>query len=193
MPEVYFKPNDIQTFSGRGYDFQNPTPEMIDLSDIAHHLSQMCRFAGATRVHCSVAEHSVLCSHILRRMGHNRADQLHALFHDAHEAYIWDCPRPLKPLLGRQFGDLADACDAVICRRFGLSLEMLREPFIKIVDDMALVAEAREFMHHGPERWAGWEERYRFVDDLPTGLMPHGFDAVKAEYLFLDRAKELGI
>lgn len=193
MPTVLYKTNDIQTFTGRGYDFQAPTTEMIDLSDIAHHLSQICRFAGATSQHCSVAEHSVLVSRILERLGYDRRAQVHGLFHDGHEAYIWDCPRPLKPLLGRQFLELADACDAVICEKFGLSLEIIHEPFVKVTDDMALIAEAHAFMHNGPEYWEDWEERYQFVEPLPLGLEPHGFDAVRAEYLFLDRAKELGI
>lgn len=39
----------IETASGRGFNFLAPTPEMIDIDDIAHALSHLCRYTGHCR------------------------------------------------------------------------------------------------------------------------------------------------
>ena len=84
----------ITTFSGTIFNLIDPRPEMIVLDDIAHHLSMVCRWAGATKEFFSVAQHSVLVSKIV-------PDHLQrwALLHDAAEAYIGDITRPLKAML----------------------------------------------------------------------------------------------
>ena len=38
--------NWFQTRTGKLIDVQNPTPDMVDLEDIAHSLSMICRYAG---------------------------------------------------------------------------------------------------------------------------------------------------
>ena len=52
--------NWFQTKTGKLVDVQNPTPDIVDLEDIAHALSMTCRYAGHCREFYSVAEHSVL-------------------------------------------------------------------------------------------------------------------------------------
>ena len=41
--------NWLQTFTGKLVDIENPTPEMVDIQDIAHALSMTCRFGGHCR------------------------------------------------------------------------------------------------------------------------------------------------
>lgn len=92
----------ITTFSGIAFDLANPTPDMICIEDIAHHLAMVCRWAGATSSFFSVAQHCVLvskvCSPELRQW---------ALLHDAAEAYIGDLTRPLKAILRADVGALS--------------------------------------------------------------------------------------
>jgi hypothetical protein len=48
--------------SGIVFDYLNPTMDMIDINDIAHHLSQICRYSGGMPHIYSVARHSIICS-----------------------------------------------------------------------------------------------------------------------------------
>lgn len=67
------------------------------ITDIAHALSNLCRFGGHSRHFYSVAEHSVLCSLLADDLGY--CDPFEALMHDAHESVISDMPAPWKPHL----------------------------------------------------------------------------------------------
>lgn len=195
-PEVKFHPNAIQTYSGQAYDFANPDPNTVKLVDIAHALSNMCRFAGHVSRFYSVAEHCVRVSKVLEVQGYNQFYQLVGLLHDGHEAYVWDCPRPFKPLLGDVFEDFADKADEVIAASF-LPPDTTQKWFhcdeVKTADDMLLVAEAQELMHFGPEHWAGWKKRYQYVEPLPFDPGILGWPPDIAERNFLARAAELGV
>ena len=85
----------IETFNHNfvHYIGQND-PRYFDIEDIAHSLSQLCRFNG----HCigtyTVAQHSCIVAEYARD-----EHKLIALMHDAAEAYIGDIPRPLKYLI----------------------------------------------------------------------------------------------
>lgn len=85
----------IQVFSGNYVDLVNPDMNTILIEDIAHSLSNLCRFTGHTRHFYSVAHHSIAVSKIVP---HEYA--LEALLHDATEAYLGDVSSPLKSLLG---------------------------------------------------------------------------------------------
>jgi hypothetical protein len=106
----------LQTHSGKRIDLINPTPEMVDIEDIAHALSMICRFNGHCRDFYSVAEHSVMAealgSQMMMRQEAERSSKklsvlpkptsefvqksLELLLHDAAEAYIGDFTAPLK-------------------------------------------------------------------------------------------------
>ena len=53
----------IQTFTGKWLDLNSPDPSQINIEDIAHDLSMLCRFNGQCTKFYSVAEHSVRMSH----------------------------------------------------------------------------------------------------------------------------------
>jgi len=80
----------IRTYTGRKFYPLDPRTEDIDIRDIAHALSNVCRFTGHVRKFYSVAQHCVLLSLITE-------EKLPwGLLHDASEAYIADIARPIK-------------------------------------------------------------------------------------------------
>ena len=81
----------IQTYTGGKFHLLAPRQEEINIVDIAHALSMMCRFTGHVRRFYSVSEHSWHASYLVPKQ-----DALWALLHDASEAYMADMNRPLK-------------------------------------------------------------------------------------------------
>lgn len=81
----------IRTFTGKKFNLLDPSPEDIDIRDIAHALSLINRFTGHTIKPYSVSEH---CLHVSREVPPEYA--LQGLLHDAAEAYINDLSSPLK-------------------------------------------------------------------------------------------------
>lgn len=85
----------VSTSKGQ-FDLINPSPEDVDWLVIASSLGKLCRFAGHTQSHYSVAEHSFRLAIAVELAGGNEAAQLQALLHDAHEAYTGDITRPMR-------------------------------------------------------------------------------------------------
>ena len=94
-PDHYFW---IETWSGKNFDYVDFNPEAICIEDIAHSLSQKCRFNGHTNNFYSVAQHCLNVMWNLRKKGYSHEVQLLGLLHDAAEAYISDLPSPLKAM-----------------------------------------------------------------------------------------------
>ena len=84
----------IQTYSGEVFSPEYPTEDTINLEDIAHALSMICRFNGHCAQFYSVAEHSVYVSRFV-----SLELAMWGLMHDAAEAYISDLARPVKPMV----------------------------------------------------------------------------------------------
>lgn len=128
-----FKPNCIRTFTGQYVNFIDPDPDTIVIEDIAHALSNMCRWGGHTPRFYSVAQHSILCSkHV------DKHYRLAALMHDASEAYLMDIPRPIKKLLAN-YNEIENKLMEVIAKKFKFEWPM-PEP-VRISDDYMLYHE----------------------------------------------------
>ena len=123
--------NEIRTFMGKMVDPMNPDPELINLVDIAHSLSNLCRWNGHTMKFYSVAEHSIFVANAVEKP----EDKIAAMLHDASEAYIGDVTRPLKHRLKNYF-DMEYDIMVVISRKFGFKYPLSAE--VKAADDYAL-------------------------------------------------------
>lgn len=130
------------TRSGVSFHPLDPRPEEIVIDDIAHALSNVCRFGGHCRAHYSVAQHSVEVS---RYLGKRHGDLLakYGLLHDAAEAYMGDFIRPIKKLMP-SYKEAEDVLLRVILVKFGLDPNVPDE--VKVADNVILACEARDLM-----------------------------------------------
>ena len=130
----------ITTHSGVRFWPLLPNPDDIWIDDIAHALSNQCRFAGHTCVFYSVAEHSVRVSQLCRP-----EDALWGLLHDASEAFLSDVPAPLKELPEYEAYRAAEcSLQGTIAVRFGLSTEQPRS--VTEADRTVLGIEIRDLL-----------------------------------------------
>jgi 5'-deoxynucleotidase YfbR-like HD superfamily hydrolase len=135
----------ISTFTGKKIYPWDPKPEDIEILDIAISLSRTARFRAHTTGFYSVAQHSLLASHLVPF-----SDMLWGLLHDAPEAYIGDFPGPLKQMVP-EYEVAEQALMRAVCDRFGLPHKM--PPSVEEVDLLLLVSEADRLMHFHPEDW----------------------------------------
>ncbi|MDH0894254.1 MULTISPECIES: phosphohydrolase [unclassified Pseudomonas] len=89
----------ILTNNAVPFSLLNPAADMVVAADLAHALSNVCRFNGHSAWHYSVAQHSLLVADLIALEGGSAEEQLAGLLHDSTEAYISDLTRPLKLLL----------------------------------------------------------------------------------------------
>jgi hypothetical protein len=166
--------------SGLAYDFVDSDPKNIKIVDIARALSQTCRFGGFAHPFCSVATHSLLVADIVAVTEPEL--EIAAFLHDAHEAYLGDRPRPMKPHIP-EFARLTEIADVAIGEAFGVDPRDFHMPAVKEADRLALLHEGRRLMPKGPTG---------DIPPLPSGVsvsLEDGLDDTR----FLERAAELGI
>lgn len=166
----------IQTYTGIQFWPMDPRPEEIDIRDIAHALSMLCRFNGHCQSFYSVAEHCVHVSSIVAP-----ENQLWGLLHDAAEAYLSDIPRPIKQVLP-DFKRFEDHLLTVIAKRFSLPVNIPEG--VHQADNVLLATEKNSIMGEEPAPWM----------DLPDSLDPAMIQCLvpgEAEVFFLERYREL--
>lgn len=163
----------METFSGGKVHFRDPKPEEIHITDIAHHLSLLCRYTGACYEFYSVADHSLRVAKIapfkLRLAG---------LLHDAAEAYINDISRPVK--YTHKLDETEAILTKVIDEKYGIDS---KNPAIRAADNILLATEARDLMPNTD----GWR---KLPKPLLTRIRP--LEPKEAERLFLAKFYEYG-
>jgi hypothetical protein len=134
----------IRTGTGGQFWPLDPKPEHVRIEDIAHALSNRCRYGCFARPFYSVAQHSVIVSKHC-----DPQDALWGLLHDAEEAYspFGDIPRPVKVRLPPFVAEVNARIQRAVCDRFGMDYE---EPAsVKGTDNSIIYDEKRAVMRHG--------------------------------------------
>jgi hypothetical protein len=163
----------MQTYTGRAFYPLEPNPGDVDLLDIAHGLSMLCRYNGHVSRFYSVAEHCVLMSFAVAP-----EHALWALLHDATEAYLGDMIRPLKRQMPA-YRAVEQEVMTAICDRFGLDYECPDE--IKAADTRILRDERAALLGPSPQPWLAVE------DVEPLGVEVRGWSPARAEMEYLAR------
>lgn len=174
------KNNWIQTCGSRVFRLSEPRAEDVAIEEIAHSLSLQCRFTGHTRLHYSVAEHSVHCSEIVEP-----AFALDGLLHDASEAYLGDVSSPLKRELGAAWDAVEERIERVITEAFGLLYPHPRA--VIHADKIMLGIECRDLLGDPLHHWCEINED----DDLYERRIVEPWPPSYAELRFLRRFHEL--
>lgn len=143
----------ITTYTGKRFHLFASNPSEVCIEDIAHALSNKCRWAGHSKKFYSVAEHSLIVSRRLAEINEPEVVQMAGLLHDAAEAYTGDVGRPLKKeivvkyFLEEPFSEFEERLLRRIYRGFGLIYR--DSPVIKEVDDELLATEAVYVLKNG--------------------------------------------
>jgi 5'-deoxynucleotidase YfbR-like HD superfamily hydrolase len=161
---------------GEYFDFLDPSSCGFHIEDIAHGLSNICRFAGHCREFYSVAQHSVYVSQLVPP-----EHAFAGLMHDAVEAFVGDMAKPLKDLLPA-YREIEHAIEAALFARYGLLLPMHHS--IKEADIVMLATEQVALMQNRDT----WHYTHgRQPADIEIRPMPPR----EAKWFFLDRYIEL--
>lgn len=138
----------FMTYTGRLFNPFDPQPEDINIQDIAHALSQTCRYGGMCSEYYSVAQHS---GHVSSQCTDKDDWKLWGLLHDAAEAYIGDMPKPFKPFM-LNFDNLETIILKVIADKFDLKWYDNNDVqdgvpgHVSAVDEQMLYTEARQLL-----------------------------------------------
>jgi len=166
----------IQTHLGKKIAPYALDPEQIYIEDIAHSLSNLCRFNGHTKVFYSVAQHSVHVAQLCFEKINNHRMAYMALLHDMPEYTLGDNPRPLKKQMP-EYVVLEEEVAKVMYKHFGITTEeqAMFQDVIKYFDNVALITEATQLLACPPI--LDWTAHYPVEPD-PNPITPlHPEDA----------------
>lgn len=166
----------IQTHTGRKFYPLSPDVSSVDIEDIAHALSNICRFTGHIDEFYSVAQHSV---HVAQFSGEHA---LWGLLHDASEAYIADISSPIKRTsYFEDYRAIEDNLMNVICDKYGLQHGMPES--VRLADSKMLSTEYKDLMKIKISDWGFKHEPYDFT------VVP--VSPKEAKFMFLEYYKKL--
>ncbi len=176
--------NYLKTYSGNCLDPLNPKKEDINIRDIAHALSYVCRGNGQTTHFYSVAQHCINCEKEAVARGYSEKIRLACLLHDAAEAYMSDFIRPIKQLMP-EYSVMEKRLLDVIFEKFGLA-DITEEEWtlVKEIDDVLLEVDLVVLLKE-PMPKTG----YRYYRNPDLEEKP--FLDVEEEFLAI--ARELGV
>ena len=172
--------SEIMTCSKKMFDPLHPAVELIDIEDIAHALSMLCRANGHFPTFYSVGQHCINCMEEARARGYSLRVQLGCLLHDASEAYLSDVTRPVKAELPRYL-EIEEPLQNCIWDKFlGRPLSPTEYDQVFEIDDAILAHEFINLMGVAiidptPELFS--QPQYAFT----------GFEQCQQEYLALFR------
>ena len=176
----------IRVIGNRYFHMHSDDANEVSLDAIAGATSRLCRFTGhlidGVEVY-SVAEHSVLVSHLLERMGCPAGVIYQGLLHDASEAYLADIAAPFKGEV-TGYHDVEDRIMERIKDRFLLPDEF--DYRVDIADWYALFIEARQIVctdERELSTWMGYDEYGEASQELQVPVQCWLPSMAKAQFL----------
>ena len=139
----------VTTYSGARFFVDDCNIADIPMYDIAHALSQNCRFNGHLERFYSVAEHSVIVSALVPE-----EYALTALLHDVSEAFVPDMPRPFKRYI-TGFEEYEERIQRSVAEHYGTIYPLPEE--VKYIDKN-IVRDEAEFFYPKPPSWITYYE-----------------------------------
>lgn len=135
------------TNSGTKIDIEDISINDINLKDIAHHLTKICRYGGALDLnkHYSVANHSMVLFHYAVDSGCSEELQKSLLLHDAAECYLGDIVAGLKKYLP-DYRYIEHKLESLIKEKYQISNNQFIIDLTKELDTRIVLDEARAFM-----------------------------------------------
>lgn len=137
-----------QTYpSGNKIYFDNPDPNKILITDIAHQLALTNRYAGATKFPYSVAQHCVLMSEVVPDKW-----KFYALMHDSPEYICQDLVSMIKNIVGDSYQLVYKGVEDIIYRKYGLPTGPMPQ-VIKTADLRMLATEKKYLSARSGHSW----------------------------------------
>jgi uncharacterized protein len=187
----------ITTYTGRRFYYDNISKDSIYIPDILHALSRINRFTGHSKRRYSVGEHTFLGLVMAELLEYTPLERFQWFIHDFTEAYVNDCPAPLKRLLP-EFISIEGEVEKAILDFFGLP-ELTEEQYRKVkrIDMTMLVLEMRDLTLHNHEDFIDDYTYIEMLDDdnFNIGLKPFDDDYLTQllTTIFNSLVKELGL
>lgn len=156
----------LKTYTGRIFDFNNITKDSIYIPDVLHALPSLNRFLGHSSRPYSVGEHTLRGYLMCHELGFTPEQKLYWFIHDFTEAYVGDCPTPLKKLLPN-FKDYEAQVEKAILEHLNL-----REPteeeynLVKRIDATMLVLEMRDLTLHDYQNFINEDVYDEMISDM---------------------------
>ena len=136
----------ITTYTGKHFDPVNPDMTQVDIQDIAHALSLICRGNGQVKSFFSVGQHCINAAREAIARGYSNRVILACLLHDACESYMSDVPRPLKPFMPEYMLTENRLLDMIYEKFLGSVLTEEETKLVKAIDNDLLYYDLKELL-----------------------------------------------
>ena len=167
----------IATYTGHHFYPLEPDPDDVNIEDIAHALSLLCRGNGHVSTFFSVGQHCLNCANEAKMRGCSPRVVLACLLHDASECYLSDVPRPFKKEIKEYMMWENRILSVIYTKYLGSELTEEESLAVKRIDDDMLAYDLNVLLHekvdHLPE----------LKIELDYSFRP--FEEVKKDYLKL--------
>lgn len=170
----------ITTYGGIHFYPLQPEADKIDIEDIAHSLSLICRGNGHVKHFFSVGQHCINCAMEAEARGYSRRVCLACLLHDASEAYLSDVPSPFKKSMPA-YQELEQRMLEIVYEKYlGSPLTEAEAGLVKAIDEDMLYFDLRELLNESSDR-----EEPEMKSCFSEEFVP--FDEVERQYLGIFR------
>ena len=181
----------LKTYTGRIFDFNNITKDSIYIPDVLHALPSLNRFLGHSSRPYSVGEHTLRGHLMCAELGFTPKQALYWFIHDFTEAYVGDCPTPLKKLLPN-FKDYEAQVEQAVLEHLGIEIPTEEEyALVKRIDATMLVLEMRDLTLHDYENFINEDVYLDVLDDMRHKIHDEIYDTEDIKHSLIDTFNNL--